>query len=891
MVFAANEKRKTKSLNFGWYDCLVGGGAYSVNFCFKFFVGRVIIILEYLGRLIMNIIDLRGEWELIDLTSGESVPAIVPGSNYLDLMRAGKLADPFFRDNEKAALRVAERDWKYKRKFWLKESDIESGSTELFLNGVDTLAELYLNGKFVSNFDNAFRNWRIDAAPFVKAGENEIEFIFRSPIKYCLERQAERPIIKNHMSVAGANYLRKPAYHFGWDWGPRLPLSGLTGDIGIENFEARLSKTDIKTEISAGAARLTFSAEVEGTCPKGARLEIKLTGPDGKIHNYFGEIKDGRAEAAAEIRNPELWYPNGCGGQPLYKAEFYLLCDGAILDYKAKTIGIRDIKLDTSSDESGNTFRFIVNGEPIFMKGANYIPSDSFVTRTTEKELEYIIKSAADANMNMLRVWGGGYYESDAFYELCDRYGILVWQDFCFACYPYPFFDEKFTESALSEARDNVERIKHHASLALWCGNNEIESLAPLWMSDTELKRVQKDFFYNRLPEVVAEADPSTSYWASSPSSGISFSKTGSDDIGDTHLWHVWHGLRAAAYYEKRPSRFVSEFGMQSLPTYFTVESFTEETDRSLNSVVMKERQKCGGGNSKLMYYILSSYRAPGSFYELTYLSNLMQAETISRAVLGWRNQIGRCWGTLYWQLNDCWPAISWAGMDYGGGYKTLQYFAKRFFNPVAIFAAPKGGAVSVNVINDRSEPLKGKLRYTVYDFSGKVLSFGENAGEIPEKSSAHFLDISPKKLGINPKNSVLKVEFIDNKGAVLACESSLFLKDRSVKLPDAPIEITKKIEGGRLIVTLKSEVFSRRVFVDAKGMTSKFSQNYFDLFPGETKTVFLELEENAEDLSVSALSLNMLKPQKSRAAEFLIKAKAVLEPMNFINMIGQLFN
>ncbi|HPD02141.1 MAG TPA: glycoside hydrolase family 2 protein, partial [Clostridia bacterium] len=475
-----------------------------------------------------------------------------------------------------------------------------------------------------------------------------------------------------------------------------------------------------------------------------------------------------------------------------------------------------------------------------------------------------------------------------------DEFGLCVWQDFMFACSAYPAHDAAFLANVRQEASDNVRRLRHHACLALWCGNNELEEcgFATDDGANGRMTWAEYDRLFNELlPSVVSALDPDRTYWPCSGHNPMDRRKPKFEGAGDSHLWQVWHGRQPFEWYRTSFHRFCSEFGFQSFPEPRTVNGFTVEADRNITSPVMEHHQRSGIGNTVIVQYLLSWFRMPNGFENTLWLSQIQQALAMKYAVEHWRIHRPRCMGALYWQLNDCWPAISWAGMDYGGGYKTLQYFAKRFFNPVAIFAAPKGGAVSVNVINDRSEPLKGKLRYTVYDFSGKVLSFGENAGEIPEKSSAHFLDISPKKLGINPKNSVLKVEFIDNKGAVLACESSLFLKDRSVKLPDAPIEITKKIEGGRLIVTLKSEVFSRRVFVDAKGMTSKFSQNYFDLFPGETKTVFLELEENAEDLSVSALSLNMLKPQKSRAAEFLIKAKAVLEPMNFINMIGQLFN
>ncbi len=493
--------------------------------------------------------------------------------------------------------------------------------------------------------------------------------------------------------------------------------------------------------------------------------------------------------------------------------------------------------------------------------------------------------------MNMLRVWGGGYYESDLFYDLCDRYGILVWQDFCYACYPSPFYNEAFTDNALREAEENIVRIRHHPSLCLWCGNNEIEIMSPLWAYRLKLKKAQKIFFYEKLKAAAERLDGITPYWAGSPTSGEFLRNAGSDDVGDTHLWQVWHGLRRPEYYRRRQSRFISEFGLEALPTMCAIKSFAEEEDMDINSPVMKAHQKCAGGNGKMLYYLMLDYPLPVSFSELVYLSGLTQAYTIKKAVLGWRKAMERTHGALYWQYNDCWPVSSWASIDYTKSFKALYYFAKRFFAPVALYLEKTHGSVAIYGLNDTDKALSANIRIRELTFNGQLL-YKESKEITLEAESATLISANVGE-HIPEKNAYVVVELFDKTGRLIACERELFAKDKSAHLPEPKFEVDCEIVGRMAHITLKSDVLARNVFLNIDGIPSQFDNNYVDIDAGGSVcfTIEMPIELSKSEIMKRLKVYSVNGVRGIRLKTWMKRLAIILYPPNLINAIAQMLN
>jgi beta-mannosidase len=470
--------------------------------------------------------------------------------------------------------------------------------------------------------------------------------------------------------IPGGPYLRKAPCQFGWDWGPKLPPTGIWREIRLEAGSlARLEDVHLRQQHQDGKVTLlaAISAEIWQESELSARLQ--LTAPDGQPQTLTASLQEGKVEFALPIENPQLWWPNGSGEQPLYHAQVTLLSGKEVLDQCSYQIGLRTIELRQQPDEYGISFTFVVNGVSIFAKGGNWIPSDSFPTRVTPHQLEHLIRSSAQANFNMLRCWGGGYYEDEAFYDLCDRYGILVWQDFMFSCATYPFMEPAFLENVRQEVIYNLRRLRHRASLALWCGNNEMESGWIGWGWNTpqnaDLKAADMQFFYHTLRGWVNAEDPDRAYWPSSPSSNTPHENPNSNQMGDNHLWEVWHGLQPFTFYQTVYPRFASEFGFQSLPSMPTIAAYAEPSDWNLTSHIMEHHQRSYRGNGLIIAYLTNHFRMPKDFASTVYLSQVLQAEAMRMA--GRRRQPVRCSGALYWQLNDCWPVASWSSIDYFG--------------------------------------------------------------------------------------------------------------------------------------------------------------------------------------------------------------------------------
>ncbi|HEX9018826.1 MAG TPA: glycoside hydrolase family 2 protein, partial [Anaerolineaceae bacterium] len=588
--------------------------------------------------------SLNGYWQVRQVGKQEWLPANVPGSVHTDLMAAGRLPDPFYGVNEEKVQWVAEKNWEYRKFFYPLASVLRQEKIWLVCDGLDTLAEVRLNGKILGQADNMYRSWRWDVKHLLIDGENKLEILFRSPVGYVKARERVKPLVGDiNMGIRGGPYMRKTPSHFGWDWGPRLACVGIWQEIRLEGgTHAKLGDIRFDQEHTPGMVSLAAHVQSDVWEPADGRYTVRLriAGPDQQVWQLDAPARP-QTVMTVVITNPQLWWPNEMGSQALYRAEVELL-DGedTILDTRALSLGLRTVELHQEDDSHGRSFTFVVNGVPIFCKGANWIPVDSFPTRITTDTLEALIRSAAETHQNMLRVWGGGYYESDLFYDLCDHYGILVWQDFQFACATYPLEDPAYLESVRCEVQENVRRLRHHAALALWCGNNEIEWLGTLvgWFKkNLAMREAYEQFFFHDLPNILAAEDPARAYWPASPSSNDPFNAPGSHRAGDAHLWEVYHEFRAPTYYRKQNPRFVSEFGFQGLPPLVTVEQFCPPEERRLGSRTMACHQRAMGGNPKLIWYLAQRFRLPRSLDGLVYLTQVLQAETIRSGVEHWR--------------------------------------------------------------------------------------------------------------------------------------------------------------------------------------------------------------------------------------------------------------
>jgi Beta-galactosidase/beta-glucuronidase len=811
------------------------------------------------GGTAMQIHDLGGKWELYVPEDNVRIAGNLPGSNYLDLIANKRIEDPFLEMNEETTFSVAEKDYVYTRTFTPDSEMLRRSYIELVAQGVDTLSEISINGKKVASTDNTHRTYRFSVKELLQSGENEISIYFKSPMQFIRACNNKKALKGMGMGVPGTSYIRKPACHFGWDWGPRLPLAGISGGIWLEGYDtARLSDVIVKQTHISGSAEVLVTAEIKKPAEDKTSYDIRvrLTDPDGNVLKQEVRTQNAQAKVKISIENPMLWWCNGLGEQPLYQLDVELYDSPAgnrATDTCHKKIGLRTIELNTEPDRWGKNFQFRINGVPVFAKGASWIPSDSFITRTERDTLEFYIKSAKLSNMNMLRVWAGGYYGSDEFYDLCDEYGILVWQDFLFACMEYPLDDPAFLKNVKQEVTDNVCRLRHHASLALWCGNNEIQLSKMSWPKRGAARKLHENFFSHTLYEWVSNLDSTTPYWPGSPNSDKPEEPANALGKGDTHLWQVWHGMMPLESFRRYPTRFCSEFGIESLPDIRTIQSFTGESSYSLFDPVMMAHQKSGGGNQKMLFYILSRYRNPAGFEDFIYLSQLIQSKTIQTATEAWRRNKGRCNGALYWQYNDCWPVISWAGIDYGRRYKAVQYRAKQFNEMLAVSVDSYKGHADVYVVNDRRESFSGTLRCTFTDFGGNVLS--ENVSEVTIRSCwAEKICCLPHKnylKGCATANALLVLDLVDASGSSVFHKTHLLVPDKKCKLEKPHIKTSLEVRDGTGYLNLQSDTFARYVYIEIDGTAEPLSDNFFDLECGKSKTVAFRVSDSfAENTS-----------------------------------------
>jgi len=791
-------------------------------------------------------IFLHSGWQFREAGKGEWRAASVPGCVHTDLLANKLIEDPFYRDDEPKLQWIGKTDWEYQTTFNVPADVLKRAHVELVFEGLDTYATVTLNGSTLLEADNMFRTWRVDAKPLLKPGANTLHILFRSPIKEVLPVMAKMayqlPAV-NDQGEKTSPWTRKAPYQYGWDWGPRFVTSGVWRPVSLEAWDtARVeSLRIIQNQLGKDSAQLTAEVEVFSTGAADAvvmvenvtdraapaRQPVKLAACTNKVAVNF------------EIARPRLWWPNGMGDHPLYDIGARLIVGGKDVDDKAARVGLRTVELRQQPDKDGKSFTFVVNGVPVFAKGANWIPADSFPTRITRERYRQLIESARDANMNMLRVWGGGIYESDDFYELCDEMGVMLWQEFMFACSMYPG-DRPFLDNVRAEAVDNVKRLRNHPSIVIWCGNNEIETAWQHWGWKQNLPASlwddYKKIFHGVLPEVVAEYDPARPYWPSSPSSNLE-DDPDSQKMGDVHYWQVWHAAAPFTEYEKQHPRFMSEYGFQSFPSIETVNAYTVPSDHDIQSPIMLAHQKHPRGNQLIREYMLREYPEPKDFDSFLYVSQVLQAEGIKIGAEHLRRIMPHNMGSLYWQIDDCWPVASWSSIDYYGRWKALQYYARRFYNDLLVSPHVEGDRVEFYVVSDRTQLMRdAELVVTLYDFDGHVISENRKSADVSPLSSKSYLTLTENELlrGHDPKTVFLDCELLIGSGKLVSSNRVFFrpFKELMLPIPRVTTDAARTRDGFR--VTLKSDKFARAVYLSAEGLDGYFTDNYFDLIPGK---------------------------------------------------------
>ena len=817
----------------------------------------------------MKRIDKNVNWTMKILGEDATYPATVPGSVYTDLINAGRLEDPYWRDNEMTALELMNNDFEYRGTFDLDKEELKDADDVILrFNGLDTLADITLNEVSLGSVNNMHRVWEYRVLNLLKGEGNELVIVFHSPVNFIAkEFEADPAILGTEDAMRGFPKIRKGHYMFGWDWGPRLPDAGIWRKVELlKVVKSRLTSVYISQKISEDFSKavlnITTKAEVEEKT-SGHILNKKTTyneytllsdDPEFKINVTVtapnGDIIINNADGTkpVTIDKPELWWPNGLGKQPLYTVLVELVSkeNGQVLDTCKKRIGIRELKISTAKDEYGSEFAQVVNGVKYFAMGADYIPEDNILSRTNPERTRKLISDCAAANFNSIRVWGGGLYPDDSFFDACDEYGLVVWQDFMFACANYRLTEE-FEENIMEELKGQIRRLAHHASLGLWCGNNEMEMFVDqgTWGAKNEIKSDYVKMYEYLFPKLLKEEDPDRFYWPASPSSGGAFDYPNDPNRGDVHYWDVWHGNKPFTEYRKFFFRYLSEFGFQSFPSIKTVETFTLPEDRNVFSYIMEKHQRNAAANGKIMNYMEQTFLYPNNLDTLIYASQLLQAEAIRYGVEHFRRNRGRCMGAVYWQLNDCWPVASWASIDYYGRWKALHYSAKRFFAPLMIsceedsllnqsmnvneepFEVKK--AIRLNVTNeslkDRNVTVKWQLRNNL----GEEL-YGESKDMTVKAMSAVWMDKKDLPEAELYSNYV-SFELIED-GEIVSSGTVLFCPPKHFRFTDPGLCV--RVEGDEIIVT--AEHFAKSIEIRNENDDLILSDNFFDLNGGERR-------------------------------------------------------
>ena len=817
----------------------------------------------------VNSRKLHDNWRFRQGRSENWFPATVPGTVHTDLMANELIEDPFFRLNERSVQWVDKEDWMYETTFNATAEEVNAENQEIVFKGLDTYADVYLNHERILVADNMHRTWKCDVKGKLREGENLLEVYFNSPIKVDLPKYDQYDYTFNTGPDQSQNggifnktlsiFARKAGYHYGWDWGPRLVTSGIWRDIDLVTWNGlKLDNVQyIQKDVNASRAEMKTVVRVFSDSDL-QNAEVSITADGKTVATKKTSLKKGMNNVTLDytVKKPRLWWTNGLGEPYLYDFNTTVKA-GKDEVAQSDAIGIRSLKLITKDDAQGRSLTFELNGKPVFMKGVDMIPLDNFLPRVSHEKYDKHVLDAKAVNMNMIRVWGGGVYEDDYFYDLCDRNGILVWQDFMFACSTYPA-DEAFLANIRQEAIDNVERLRNHCSIALWCGNNECQDVYYGWggrynyykeKGVEELTTKQfKDMYFRTLPEVVDEYGGGISYRPSSP---YAFEDTPSDGIhGDAHYWGVWHGRDSIGHYNVEKARFFSEYGFQSFPEFESVKIYApEERDWSINSEVMMAHQRAGSyANNLIKEYMDEEFRTPEDFPSFLYVGSILQGDAIKTAVEAHRRDMPHCMGTLVWQHNDCWPVASWSGRDYYGRWKAQQYYSKAAYDDILVSPVVINDTLTVNIVTDRRTPAKGKFTITAMTLDGKPFmtkSFDYTAKpltstEVFSSKVADLLD------GRNRGDVIFYTTFTTGDRTYDNVGFSTKQKHMNYTAPDYTLDVAKAGDG--FDVTIGSDVFARGVFLSLDGIDNFFSDNYFNIMPGSKRTIHVTTPLNEQD-------------------------------------------
>ncbi len=793
---------------------------------------------------------LNGKWVMNERGSEAFVEAQVPGSVLSALLVGHRMSDPFYGINEEEARQLFRKDYFFSTEFELIPELFEQEKIVLCCKGIDTLARVYVNNMLVGQTDNMHRTYNFDVKQYLHLGINMVMVELLSPINYIESQTGSSGKTVDYTPggcTKGNQYLRKAHCMFGWDWGANIPDCGIWRSIDLIGYSL-IRIDDVLITQNHNKKKVTLDIDVKAELIRKDHyiIQAELVTPDGKVSAITETMTEPEVSLSMEIDNPKLWWPHGFGDQPLYTVSVFALdMNGNQWDSKSYRIGLRTMSVSTDKDEFGKEFCFMVNNVRIFAMGANYVPEDTIYSFITKEKIDYLLKSAVKCNFNTIRVWGGGYYPSDTFYDLCDEYGLIVWQDMMFANNIYDLTDS-MEKSITAEAEDNIRRIRHHACLGLICGNNEMENAWVEWDDfknhSDELRKDYLRMFEDIIPNIAKELAPQTFYWPSSPSSGGRFDRPSDETRGDVHCWDVWHGLEDFEKYDEHGGRFISEFGFQSFPSIKTVKTFTDESDRNIFSKVMENHQKSDDANGKLIFYLSHNFLFPKDFESLLYLTQILQAIAIKRGVEHWRRNRGNTMGTLFWQLNDSWPVASWSSIDYFGRWKPLQYFSKYFFAQIAGSIKREGNVVSPYIVNETRDFETRRVRISLQTMEFRLLHEEEREVDLAPFSAVKVCEIDYTDLIAGMENSVfVEAEFFDEDGNIQSTEIDVFVDYKYLNLEGSSISYSVIELADEYVIRMMSGGFAAFVELDLQQADAIFSDNYFHLTSKREKTVRLK--------------------------------------------------
>lgn len=805
-------------------------------------------------------IQLHQGWEFSQVGKGEWLPAVVPGTVHQDLLNNDLLPNPFYGMNEEKVQWVENEDWQYRTTFTLTEEQLQRQSATLNFEGLDTYADIYLNGSLLKRTDNMFVGYTLPVKDVLRKGENRLQVYFHSPIKQTLPQWEtdgfEYPADNDHSKTRVSIYSRKAPYSYGWDWGIRLATSGIWRPVTLKLYDiACIDDYFVQQEVvDKELAKVNNLLEIKSisSAPLPAEVVVSYSYKDSlkmtERKNVTLQSGGNKFNIPIEIAKPHLWMPNGWGEPALYDFEIEVKVEGKTVAFNKKRIGLRSIKVVMEDDKDGKSFYFMVNGQPMFAKGANFIPDDALLPNVTGERYYQLMRNVKDANHNMIRVWGGGIYEDDRFYEAADEMGILVWQDFIFACTTYPS-DANFLRRVTEEAEYNIKRLRNHACLAMWCGNNEIYEGIRYWGWDKKYKdssimeRMKEGYntlFHQLLPSLVEKFDAGRFYMHGSPYEA-NWGRPHSWKIADSHNWGTWYGQKPFESFDTELPRFMSEYGFQAFPEMKTIATFAEPKDYALESDVMNAHQKASIGNALIKKTMALYYDVPEDFEELVYKGLVLQGFGIRHGIEAHRRNRPYCMGSLYWQLNDSWPVVSWSSIDYYGNWKAMHYQGKRAFAPILLNAFKEGDELCIYTLSDRLETIKNvTLQLKVMTFDGQILNDKTIKGEVPANTSVVYCKEDYQTLAADPSKTFLLMTLKNQKGQALSEEIYYFNYPKDQQLPNTQIRYKVKQLDGKCEVTLSAKQLARDIFIEIPIQGASFTDNFFDLLPGQTKKIII---------------------------------------------------